>query len=151
MPGRRHYPKESRTASNWPAFPPRPLPNSSLFGEPLNRSTRSRGRCGDSPGRTPRAVRTEIHRATPNSFSTVRANQNRAKLLKCLVQALIKRPFNSSDPAVTEIPPFRSEFSPPLPPTSDSISAKWDLEGRHHEQTGSTVRSVEPGSSPPKD
>ena len=143
--------QESRTASSWPAFTPRPLPNSSLFGEPLNRSTRSRVCRGDSPGRTPRAVNTEIRRATLKQFPTVGADRNRGKLLKGLVQALIKRPFNSLEPAVTKIPPCRSVFSPPLPPTSDIISAIWDLEGRHYEQTGSAVRSVEPGSSPPKD
>ncbi len=133
LPGIRHYPKDSRAASSRPAVSPRSLPNSRLFGKPLDRSTRSRGCRGSCSGRTSRAVRTDNLRATPKQFPTVGANRSRAKPVKELVRALIKRPFKSSGPAVTEIPPCRSVFLPDLPPTSDSMSAIWDLEGRRHQ------------------
>ncbi len=132
MPGRRHYPQNCRAASSRSAVSPRSLPNFRLFGKPLDRSTRSRGCSGGCSGRTSRAVRTDNLPATPKQFPTVGANRSHAKPVKERVRALIKRPFKSSGPTVTEIPPCRSVFSPDLPPTSDSMSAIWDLEGRCH-------------------
>ncbi len=134
LPGVRLYPKDCRAVPSRSAVPPRPLPNSRLFGKALDRLTRSRGCPGCCSGRTSRTVRTENLPSTPRQFPTVEANRSHAKPIKERVRALIKRQFGSSGLAVTEIPPCRSVFLPDLPPTSDSMSAIWDLEGRRHQQ-----------------
>ena len=147
MPGRRYYRKASWADSGRPPASPKPLPNSSSFGKPLDLLTRRR----DAEAvvlvelRGPGEQRTS--KQFPKQLPTGGTDRSHAKPVKERVRALIWRPFPSSRPAVTEIQPCRTVFSPDLSPTSDSMSAIWDLEGRRYQQP--SIPLSDPGVAVP--